>query len=598
MRRRAEDALLANARDLEDANQELKAQINERRRAEERLRELNRCLLAFGPEPKRNIASLVELCGRMMGGDFAIYNRLDSRRLEQVAAWNLPAGLTQPQRPQGTVCWDVVQRHSGRPLVVPDLQKTEYARSDANVTAFGMRTYVGCPVMVGGSALGSLCVIYTSEIQPEPGDLEFMATLATAVAEEEVRWRSETSLRESEARLEAILNTVDTGIVLIDAQTHRIVNLNPAAAAAIGADQRDIMGRVCHGFICEAPAGQCPITDRGEHLDQAERKLVTVQGQRREILKSATTIELGGRLLLLESFVDITDRKQAEQSLRESEEKYRSILEDMENSYFEVDLAGNFVFFNDSVCRTLGCSRQEMQGANFRKYTEEQQIPRILATFGEIYRTGRPSPFLDWEVRTKSGEIRYIKSTISLIRGDDGSPTGFRGVAQDVTESKKAERLHQEKLRAELASQAKSQFLANMSHEIRTPLNGIIGMSELVKDTSLDEDQRRYVAAIQSEADSLLAIVNDVLDLSKMEAGRLDLESIPFDLRMILEELADSLAHRAAQLGLDFSCFVSPSLPTRLLGDPTRLRQVLNNLAVNALKFTPSGEIAIRAPAR
>jgi two-component system sensor histidine kinase/response regulator len=593
-RRRAEKHLLLASENLEDINRELEAQISERHRAEERLHGLNQCLLSFGIDPVENINSLTGLCGRLLGADFALYNRLEGETLHSVGRWNTPQDFKSEKEAEGHICLHMIQSDSRGPLVVTNLPESPYAGTDPGITAYGLKTYAGHPVVAWNKTRGALCVVYKSDAQPGPDDLEFLAAVATAVGVEEMRWRSERRVRDSRQQIEAVLDTVDTGIVLIDKSNHHIVNLNPAAAAAIGANKEQIMGHVCHGLICEAKIGECPITDKGEQLDQSERILVTASGERCAILKSATTLMLGGREHILESFMDITDRKQAEESLRLSEEKYRSILEQMEDGYFEVDLSGNFTFLNDSVCRITEYSREELEGTNYQKYIEPELASNIFNTFNRVYQTGRPSKSAGWQFRSKSGKIRHFKTTVFLMTDSDGEPMGFKGVTQDVTKRQEADLLRKEKLKAELASQAKSQFLANMSHEIRTPINGIIGMAEVVRATHLDDDQRRYVDVINSEADSLLGIINDVLDFSKLEAGRLDLEQIPFDLAVTLEELADSLAHRAARRGLDFSVYASLEIPSLLLGDPGRLRQIINNLAVNALKFTPSGEITIR----
>lgn len=282
------------------------------------------------------------------------------------------------------------------------------------------------------------------------------------------------------------------------------------------------------------------------------------------------------------------------QKLQESAEKYKNILESIEEGYFEVDLAGNFTFFNDAMCRILGYTHEEMMGMNNREYTSPEEAFRIYKAFKQVYKTGEPLKVSDFKVRHKSGKPLFVEMSASLIFDTSGTPTGFRGVIRDITERKKAEEMRQAKLAAESASRAKGEFLASMSHEIRTPLNGIIGLSELVAEMRLNQEQKNIVNTIKNEANSLLFIINDILDFSKIEAGMLHLEEIPFDLRQLIEDFISPLKFQADQKGLKITYELDPSMPTGLMGDPIKLKQIFVNLIGNAIKFTEKGEIRIK----
>lgn len=181
----------------------------------------------------------------------------------------------------------------------------------------------------------------------------------------------------------------------------------------------------------------------------------------------------------------------------------------------------------------------------------------------------------------------WIRS-VGFVEYVNGEPTMLRGAFQDITQLKRAEE------KAKEASRTKSDFLANMSHEIRTPINGIIGMNDLLLKTELSEKQRHYVSLAQASGESLLHLINDILDFSKIEAGKLELEEIPFDLYKLVYELADTFALRAEEKNLDFICVVEDSVPHFVRSDPSRIRQVINNLCSNALKFTESGQVILK----
>lgn len=177
---------------------------------------------------------------------------------------------------------------------------------------------------------------------------------------------------------------------------------------------------------------------------------------------------------------------------------------------------------------------------------------------------------------------------VGFVEHQNGEPVLLRGAIQDITQLKRAEE------KAKEASRTKSDFLANMSHEIRTPINGIIGMNDLLMKTQLDDKQRHYVQLAQASGESLLHLINDILDFSKIEAGKLELEEITFDLHQLVSELSDTFALRAEEKQLEFICDIDKSVPQFIKSDPSRIRQIINNLCSNALKFTESGQIGIR----
>ena len=304
---------------------------------------------------------------------------------------------------------------------------------------------------------------------------------------------------------------------------------------------------------------------------------------------------LNGKDVLQAVVRDITQRREAEEALRRSEEKYRGMIENMQDVFFRTDMNQILTMISSSGLRLMGYDTEDQvlgQDIGDIFYNNSKAFSRFMAAMEE---KGRVDSF-ELILSTRDNETIPVLSSSKYFTDAMDTPMGIEGTITNIREQKEAEEaLRLAKRHAESAANTKSEFLANMSHEIRTPMNAILGMGELVLETELNDYQNNLVTTINNEATSLLGIINSILDFSKVEAGRLELEDTPFNLRVLFEDLAASFAITAHKKDLEFISLLPPGTPEALTGDPGRLRQVLVNLVGNAIKFTQSGEIFIWA---
>ena len=304
--------------------------------------------------------------------------------------------------------------------------------------------------------------------------------------------------------------------------------------------------------------------------------------------------DLDGEPVLLGSVNDITERKAAEERLRETNAYLENLFNYANAPIIVWDTQFRITRFNRAFERLSGRREADVLGRSLEILFPPESAD---ASMELIHRTsgGERWEVVEIVIRNTDGSDRTVLWNSATIFGTDGrTPVSTIAQGQDITLRKEREaELAVAKEAAEEANRAKSDFLANMSHDIRTPMNGVIGMTHLLLDTDLSPEQRDYAETVRGSAESLLNILNDILDYTKIEAGKLELENIDFDLADLLADIASLLAPRAKDRGVVFRCTLPPDVPPRLRGDPGRVRQILLNLAGNAVKFTKEGEIAV-----
>jgi PAS domain S-box-containing protein len=304
-------------------------------------------------------------------------------------------------------------------------------------------------------------------------------------------------------------------------------------------------------------------------------------GKMRYLLASGSVVKKDGKIVEIQyNAKDITEEKQAEEKLRESERKYRTILENMTEGYYEVDLAGNFTFFNDAMCQILGYTRHEMMGINNRQYMDKENAKKVYQMFNKVYTTGKPSSGFDWQFIKKDGTKRFVETSVSLIRDVAGKPTGFRGILRDITERKEteAERKMLEQ-RAQVASRLSTmgEMASGIVHEINNPLTSVIGFAQLLTQQDLPKDAREYATIINNEGHRVASIACRILDFARHEKP----ERVYADINHLIESTIELQAYEMEAANIKVTTQLDPHLP-RTTADAGQLQQVFLNIILNA----------------
>jgi len=453
---------------------------------------------------------------------------------------------------------------------------------------------------------------------PAYGGNEEVAELIKALNQASSRLRSqEIRIEEQNRFLKSLTEALGEGVVAMDA-AGRCTFLNPEAERLLGYGAQELLGQDIHEAIHARTGGgfrvqreECAMHSpaAARHVFRSDLEVFTRKdGSQFPISVVSMPLFEGEHFVgTVAAFQDISARKADEEYLLSTSSRLSALLESMQAGVLVEDEQHRVVMSNQALFSLFGIDDLSVEAVGQPSIALFEACDHImlwphefLAQVRQVLTLGQPSP--GQEFRLKDGRILEYDYVPIYIFPANPKPEECRGhlwLFRDITGRKQAEvELKQAKEFAEAASRAKSDFLANMSHEIRTPMNGIIGMTDLALETELTPEQREYLAMVKSSADSLLVIINDILDFSKIEAGKMALEAIDFNLPQTLRDALRPLAVKAGQKGLELVIDIAPEVPVAVVGDPSRLRQILINLVGNAIKFTHLGDIVVRVVAR
>ncbi|PSR53467.1 hypothetical protein AHMF7605_07975 [Adhaeribacter arboris] len=411
------------------------------------------------------------------------------------------------------------------------------------------------------------------------------------------------ALQESETRNKAVLATAMESIISMD-HSGNIIEFNLAAEKTFGYRRQEVIGKKLHDIILPPylreghASGLLHYFRTDETQIMGKRVELTAMRANGEEFPVEISITASGNSktpVFTGIIQDISERKAAENTLRKSEKQFRLITENMTDLVCLHDPEGKIIYASPSAQDILGYAPEDMMDVSPYEFIHPKDKKRVIEQVVAVLERGKSTKNIEYRIRRKDNQYIWVDSGLRPIFNSNRDVIEVQTVSRDITARKKTERkLKKAKVAAEISAVAKKNFLANMSHEIRTPLNGILGMAGLLNKSLLNDLQQRYLNIIDYSARNLLVIINDILDLAKIESGKLVLEQIPFNIQEILQGVQQALEYKAEEKDILLIVKSFNLNQPFLIGDPHRLTQVLLNLVSNAIKFTNQGVVIIQ----
>jgi PAS domain S-box-containing protein len=423
-------------------------------------------------------------------------------------------------------------------------------------------------------------------------------------------WKAiELNYEQTESVLKMAFENMPVGLLYVNAETRTVELANSFAKELFGLSAEEMIGKPCQVFMCAAQKGVCPVCDLGESINNSEVKIVRPDGSAKWALKSVIKITARETLRLLECFSDITSQKKTEEALRSVTDHLTLAARAGGVGIWRLDTETGVEEWDDQMYRLYAATREEFPTgdrawkARIHPEDRDYQNARI-----KLAADGNEDFDTEFRIVWPDGSAHIIRAMAMLQSDESGEPRYLIGTNWDITRQKETEneliksnlhleaagiRANQLALEAETANNAKSAFLATMSHEIRTPMNGVIGMTDLLLDSPLSDEQHRYAELLKTSGETLMSLINDMLDFSKIEANRLELESADFNLREMIRTTVSMMDVNAREKALSLNAPIASDVPPFVRGDAKRLRQILVNLIGNAIKFTDRGNITV-----